>query len=97
MAFVAGVATVLVGVATTLAIPLVLSSARYDYAVLGTIQTVNGVLSALLGLVAVVTGAVVLVRRAGGTALAAAGVALGASAILGLVVSFAQGALYRVM
>lgn len=51
----------------------------------------------MLALVATVAGAVALVRRMPGTALASAGTALGAAALLGVVLSVVQGALYQVL
>ncbi|MFE6234572.1 hypothetical protein [Cellulosimicrobium sp. NPDC057862] len=95
--FVTGAATVLVGAAVTLAFPFVLSSSGYSPTSVSVLQLVNGILTGLLGLAAVVTGAVALVRRLPGTAFAAAGTALGAAALLGLVLSLVQGALYQVL
>lgn len=97
VAFAFGVATVLVGAVVTLAFPFVLSSAGYSPSSVGVLQLVNGILTGMLALVATVTGAVALVRRLPGAALASAGTALGAAALLGVVLSLVQGALYQVL
>lgn len=97
VAFVAGTATVLVGAVVTLALPFVLTSSGYAPSSVGVLQLVNGILTGLLALVATVTGAVALVRRLPRTALASAGTALGAAALLGVVLSLVQGALYQVL
>jgi hypothetical protein len=97
VAFVAGVATVLVGAAFTLAFPLFLSSPGYSASSFAVLQLVDGVVTAVVGLAAVIAGAVVLVRRAPGTALAAAGTALGAAALLGVVLVVVQSLLYQVL
>ncbi|MCO7273915.1 hypothetical protein [Cellulosimicrobium cellulans] len=97
VAFVLGVATVLVGAVVTLAFPFVLSSSGYSPSSVGVLQLVNGILTGVLALAATVTGAVALVRRLPGTALASAGTALGAAALLSVVLGLVQGALYQVL
>lgn len=97
VAFVFGIATVLIGAVVTLAFPFVLSSSGYSPWSIGVLQLVNGILTGVLALVATVAGAVALVRRLPGAALASAGTALGAAALLGVALSLLQGALYQVL
>jgi len=97
VAFVAGVATVLLGALSTLAFPFVVASSGYSTWSLVAVQLVDGLLAAAVGLVAAVAGAVALVRRAPGAALAAAGTALGAAAVLGVVLALVQRLLYQVV
>lgn len=100
VAFVAGVATVLIDALTTLIYPMVLLGSDYNAgtsAVVAAVGAASGILNLLLGLVAVVLGIIVLVRRGAPKGFAAAGTALGAAALVHVAFSGIQSLLYTLL